>query len=45
MYERDRQTYIQTDRRTPHDGIDRACTLSRGNDEPTQQLVALASVS
>jgi len=30
IYERDRQTDGQTDRRTPHDSKDRACIASRG---------------
>jgi len=31
MYERDTHTDIQTDRRTPHDDIGRACIASRGS--------------
>jgi len=32
MYERDRHMDGQTHRRTPHDGIGRACIASRGKN-------------
>ena len=39
MYERDRYTDGQTHRRTPHDGISRACIASRGkNDIDAHQI-------
>jgi len=38
MYARDRQTDTHTDRRTPHDGIGRACIASCGKNFPLRPL-------